>query len=367
MSSNSSSQDLSEFHKTEIEFLKNSRRWSIERNKLKLNYDEINSTLLNIEKKNIQLVRDLNVTKEKLKRFVNESQKYKSIANKLQKNIHTYETTSNTNLNNMENKFNEWRSESNKREIKIKNEYNIINSKYSQLKLNQNVIVNHRIPTLKFKYINIIMQYKNNIIKSRILNKWYNIVNYQKIGTSIAMRTTCDYQRRSMRDQKSRENAENKLSILKKEMLKIQNKCNNMKNDNDLNLKHLTDKIQLLEKMTKDKNAQLNEYKNEKNISKIENQMLLDEMNKLREKCIEFDAYKLTASVLEREVNMLRNDLDIAQNETKRVQNTFQTQWTGVRYELENLASFTSSSIKNKSESRTPVTKLFNESPSMRR
>ena len=62
----------------------------------------------------------------------------------------------------------------------------------------------------------------------------------------------------------------------------------------------------------------------------MEIQMLEHEMTGLRDKCIEFDACQLTASVLEKECGRLRDDLEMIKNEEAQG-------WNSVRLELENL------------------------------
>ena len=307
------------FRKTELEFLKKGRIWSAERNRLKLELETISSRVMAVETEKLRLLRDLNVTKATSERMQETSKKYKKLANKIQRH---YDDSIDEKKNNgvvMERQFYAWRAASKAKEEKLQQRYHAMHQSYQSLTASHQQVLTASIPALHLKLVHSVRKYKNHLLLSKMINHWHSIVLSQRVGARIALRSTQSYQRRALRDQKCREVAEQNYKQL----------FENMNEKNKL-MVHLKEKLLLLEARDTDRLQQVHDYKKETHGMNMEIQMLEHEMTGLRDKCIEFDACQLTASVLEKECGRLRDDLEMIKNEEAQG-------WNSVRLELENL------------------------------
>ena len=303
------------FHRLESQWLKKGRLWSMERTRLKLEMETMNSGVLSTQTEKHQIIRDLDVSNAKQKRMARKAKEFRNLAHDLQKKWEETTKWESTRLEEMEDQFSLWKRTADSRVEESDVKLLQMESKYDQVKEQYNRTNN---------YVSLmVLRQRHHVIMTRVLHQWHSVVLGQRVGARIAMSVQHGYQRRSLLDQQRREQAEKASAAAKeryegvsKQFIVMESefleKTTRMKKESK-DRAQLS--LQLLENLTKDRASALETAKEDKIAATIEIQMLEKEIYDLREKCVEAEAHQLTASVLEHEVIVLRDAVQAKNDE----------------------------------------------------
>ena len=303
------------FHRLESRWLKKGRLWSMERTRLKLEIESMNSGVLSTQTEKHQIIRDLDVSNAKQKRMARKAKEFRNLAHDLQKKWEEATKWESTRLEEMEDQFSLWKRTADSRVEESDAKLLQMESKYDKLKEMCNRTNN---------YVSLmVLRQRHHVIMTRVLHQWHSVVLGQRVGARIAMSVQHGYQRRSLVDQQRREQAEKASAAAKKRYEGMSKQFIVMENEflekTTRMEKESKDRaqlsLQLLEKLTKERASALETAEGDKMAATIEIQMLEKEIYDLREKCVEAEAHQLTASVLEHEVIVLRDAVQAKNNE----------------------------------------------------
>jgi hypothetical protein len=331
------------YSKIEQEWLKKGRSWFLERNRLKLELEELNQTVLGTQTEKHRVVRDLDVSNAKQRRMARKAKEFRHLARTVQKKWEASTLEENSQLKVMEEQFDLWKKVSSARADEMERRLKDVEKHRTTIMSKWNVLQNEHW-LLKIKWSDNAHKWRRHVNLFKAMRGWCSVVLGQKVGAKIALRCTHDYQRRALRDCMQRESSEQKILLQRKRMNELTTKIEAMEyernEERESREQHAEARTKVLEQLAEDRLHALQNVREEKKMSEMELAMLENEMKELREKCIAIDAHQLTSIVLEQEVTMLRDDLEAARNEVGRSRMEIQRkneEMNDVRLELENL------------------------------
>ena len=236
----------------------------------------------------------------------------------------------------MENQFDVWKEVSNERDEEKKLQMIKVHNKYNGLVLQYDTI-EIQYWNLKMKWSNDVQKWRHYVCLSKALHGWYSVILGQRVGARIALRSTQDCQRMQLRNHVQSERNSNKMKEQSNQIQELNNIVEQMKTkrneENTSKDEYIAARTKMLEQIAEERLHALEHIKEEKNRSEKEILLLENENRDLRERCVIVDSIQLTASVLENEVNLLKDNLEMARGFIDQKND----EMNEVRLELENL------------------------------
>ena len=296
----------------------------------------INAQILVVQADKHRLVRDLDVANAKKIRMTGKAKEFKTLAKSIQEKFETTVNTSSIKFLEMENQFDVWKEVSNERDEEKKLQMIKVHDKYNGLVLQYDTI-EIQYWNLKMKWSNDVQKWRHYVCLSKALHGWYSVILGQRVGARIALRSTQDCQRMQLRNHVQSERNSNKMKEQSNQIQELNNIVEQMKTkrneENTSKDEYIAARTKMLEQIAEERLHALEHIKEEKNRSEKEILLLENENKDLRERCVIVDSIQLTASVLENEVNLLKDNLEMARGFIDQKND----EMNEVRLELENL------------------------------